>query len=134
VASDFSAYAIICSRPWAPNRFVTPSTASSIAGSTSSDTLCSGGWGVSAGASIESELLMSDIQTQQARCPGERSALDVGELLADLPVPEPQHVGASDVPRGPVVVHPLEPPAQHPAVAGDERLLLGERGLAGAPE
>ena len=63
-----------------------------------------------------------------------RSALDVGQLLGDQPVPEPQHVDAADVPRRAVVVRPGEPPAQHAAVARDERLLLGERRVLGLAE
>src|SRR5204863_875973 len=73
------------------------------------------------------------IQTQLPAVAGALSALDVGELLGDLAVPEAQHVGSSHVP-GPVVPGPVEAPAQDSAVAADERLLLGERRVRSVAE
>src|SRR5690242_8541556 len=58
------------------------------------------------------------------------STLDVGELLADLAVPEAEHVDSPDVTRSAVITHPGVGPAQHPPVAADEGLLLGEGRLA----
>ena len=94
-----------------PEPVVTPSTASAITGSRSEE--CSGWSGRVAGASIESELLMANIQTQPAALAGDLSALDVGELLADLAVAEPEYVGTAHVPR-PVVAGPVEAPRSTP--------------------
>src|SRR5512139_122219 len=62
------------------------------------------------------------------------SPLDVGELLADLAVPEAEYVDPAHVARGTIGLGPVEAPPQEAPVVADERLLLGERRPGGGAE